>query len=102
MVREKAAFAYTAVNAAGLESAVNHPADLNGAREALRARGLLALELRELAASTAGIRGIGKKVKPKSLQIFSRQFATMIEAGLNVVTALSSSRSRPKTGSSAW
>jgi Type II secretory pathway, component PulF len=29
-----------------------------------------------------------KKVKPKSLQIFSRQFATMIEAGLNVVGAL--------------
>ena len=29
-----------------------------------------------------------KKVKPKSLQVFSRQFATMIEAGLNVVTAL--------------
>ena len=29
-----------------------------------------------------------KAVKPKSLQIFSRQFATMIEAGLNVVSAL--------------
>ena len=29
-----------------------------------------------------------KGVKPKSLQIFSRQFATMIEAGLNVVSAL--------------
>ena len=29
-----------------------------------------------------------KKVKPKSLQVFSRQFATMIDAGLNIVTAL--------------
>src|SRR5207244_2663299 len=29
-----------------------------------------------------------KGVKPKSLQIFSRQFATMIEAGMNVVTSL--------------
>src|SRR4029079_3093612 len=29
-----------------------------------------------------------KKIKPKSLQIFSRQFATMIEAGLSVVAAL--------------
>ena len=29
-----------------------------------------------------------KGVKPKSLQIFSRQFATMIEAGMNVVAAL--------------
>ena len=32
--------------------------------------------------------GRAKKVKAKSLQIFSRQFATMIEAGLSVVTAL--------------
>ena len=32
--------------------------------------------------------GIKTKVKSKSLQIFSRQFATMIEAGLSVVTAL--------------
>jgi type IV pilus assembly protein PilC len=84
-----AAFAYTAINADGLESAgeINAP-DLNAAREALRIRGLLALDLTERAASTAGIRGVGKKVKPKSLQIFSRQFATMVEAGLNVVTAL--------------
>ena len=29
-----------------------------------------------------------KKVKPKSLQVFSRQFATMIEAGVSVVAAL--------------
>ncbi|HEX2496855.1 MAG TPA: type II secretion system F family protein, partial [Gaiellaceae bacterium] len=29
-----------------------------------------------------------KKIKPKSLQIFSRQFATMIDAGLSVVGAL--------------
>ena len=29
-----------------------------------------------------------KKVKPRSLQVFSRQFATMIDAGLNVVAAL--------------
>jgi type IV pilus assembly protein PilC len=30
-----------------------------------------------------------KRVKPKALQIFSRQFATMIESGLNVVSSLS-------------
>ncbi len=84
-----AAFAYTAINADGVESAgeINAP-DLNGAREALRVRGLLPLDLSERASSTSGIKGIGKKVKPKSLQIFSRQFATMVEAGLNVVTAL--------------
>ncbi len=84
-----AAFAYTAINAAGveLEGELSAP-DASAAREALRVRGLLALDLTERAASTEGIRGAVKKVKGKHLQIFARQFATMIEAGLNVVTAL--------------
>jgi type IV pilus assembly protein PilC len=84
-----ASYAYTAINADGvqLDGEIN-AADLSAAREALRVRGLLALSLDERAASTAGMRGAVKKVKPKTLQIFSRQFATMIEAGLNVVTAL--------------
>jgi type IV pilus assembly protein PilC len=84
-----ASYGYTAINADGVESIgeINAP-DLNGAREALRIRGLLALDLVERASSTAGLRGVVTKVKPKSLQIFSRQFATMVEAGLNVVTAL--------------
>ena len=84
-----ASFAYTAINAEGVEldGQINAP-DLSAAREALRVRGLLALNLDQQAASTEGLRGAVTKVKPKSLQIFSRQFATMIEAGLNVVTAL--------------
>src|SRR5207253_913495 len=45
--------------------------------------------LEELAATgEEGVRTSFKKVKPKSLQVFSRQFATMIAAGLNVVAAL--------------
>ena len=84
-----ASYAYTAINADGLElnGEINAP-DLGAAREALRVRGLLALDLAERASSSEGMRAAVKKVKPKSLQIFSRQFATMIEAGLNVVTAL--------------
>src|SRR5205807_8297696 len=61
----------------------------SGAREQLRIRGLLANRVYELPASgDIGARNVFKKVKPKTLQIFSRQFATMIEAGLNVVQAL--------------
>ena len=46
-------------------------------------------KLGELPASgDDGVRSVFKTIKPKSLQIFSRQFATMIEAGLNVVGAL--------------
>jgi type IV pilus assembly protein PilC len=84
-----ASYAYTAINSSGLELSgeINAP-DLTAAREALRVRGLLALELNERAAASQGMALAVKKVKPKSLQVFSRQFATMIEAGLNVVTAL--------------
>jgi type IV pilus assembly protein PilC len=85
-----AAFSYSAINASGLElTGEVHAPDLAGAREQLRVRGLLANALKELPASgDEGARNVFKKVKPKTLQIFSRQFATMIEAGLNVVAAL--------------
>jgi type IV pilus assembly protein PilC len=84
-----ASYAYTAINAAGLELSgeVSAP-DVAAAREALRVRGLLATDLNEQEAVSQSFSMAVKKVKPKSLQIFSRQFATMIEAGLNVVTAL--------------
>jgi type IV pilus assembly protein PilC len=85
-----AAYSYSAINAQGVElSGELHAPDLAGAREQLRIRGLLAQYLKELPASgDVGARTTFKKVKPKTLQIFSRQFATMIEAGLNVVSAL--------------
>src|ERR687885_1767398 len=85
-----AAFAYSAINAQGVElSGELHAPDLSGAREQLRVRGLLANDLRELPASGEdSARTVFKKIKPKTLQIFSRQFATMIEAGLNVVGSL--------------
>jgi type IV pilus assembly protein PilC len=85
-----AAFSYTAINAQGLElEGQIHAPDHASAHEQLRIRGLLARTLAEQAASgQEGMRTVFKKVKPKSLQVFSRQFATMIEAGLNVVAAL--------------
>jgi len=85
-----AAYSYSAINADGLELRGElHAPDLSGAREQLRIRGLLASRLDELpSAGDTSARNVFKKVKPKTLQIFSRQFATMIEAGLNVVQAL--------------
>ncbi len=85
-----AVFSYDAINAQGLESSgVIHAPDLTNAREQLQARGLLPQQLREKAAAgEQGARTAFKKVKPKSLQIFSRQLATMIEAGVSVVAAL--------------
>jgi type IV pilus assembly protein PilC len=85
-----AAYSYSAINAEGLElTGELHAPDISGAREQLRIRGLLASTLEELPASgDLSAKNVFKKVKPKTLQIFSRQFATMIEAGLNVVQAL--------------
>jgi type IV pilus assembly protein PilC len=95
-----AAYAYTAINAEGLElSGELQAPTAEAAREQLRVQGLLAELLREVStgqgASEEGSEqavelGAGAKraAKPKSLQIFSRQFATMIDAGLNVVASL--------------
>jgi type IV pilus assembly protein PilC len=85
-----AAYAYSAINAEGIEfSGELHAPDLGAAREQLRVRGLLPSALKELpSAGETSARTVFKAVKPKSLQIFSRQFATMIEAGLNVVASL--------------
>ncbi len=85
-----AAYAYNAINIHGLETLGEiHAPDLESAREQLRIRGLLAQKLDELPASgEEGFRTAFKKVKPRSMQVFSRQFATMIEAGLNIVAAL--------------
>ncbi|HZQ81358.1 MAG TPA: type II secretion system F family protein [Gaiellaceae bacterium] len=85
-----AAFAYTAINAAGFASDGEiHAPTLDAAREQLRMRGLLAEKLEEMpSAGEEGLRTALKAIKPKSLQVFSRQFATMIEAGLSVVAGL--------------
>jgi type IV pilus assembly protein PilC len=85
-----AAFAYDAINSQGFEiSGVIHAPDVSTARDQLQMRGLLAQSLRER--TSAGKRGASspfKSVKPKSLQVFARQFATMIASGVSVVAAL--------------
>jgi type IV pilus assembly protein PilC len=85
-----AGFAYSAITIDGVESVGEiHAPDLEAAREQLRIRGLLAHKLNELpAGGEEGLRSTFKKIKPRSMQIFSRQFATMIEAGLNIVASL--------------
>src|SRR5947208_4606570 len=85
-----AAFAYDAITAQGLEiSGVIHAPDCGTASEQLQTRGLVPESLSERnAAGERGAISAFKKVKPKSLQVFARQFATMIGAGVSVVAAL--------------
>jgi len=84
-----AAFNYSAINAQGLElKGELHAPDLAAAREQLRARGLLPQRLTEARTAASGAGRAFKKVGAKSLQVFSRQFATLIEAGVSIVSAL--------------
>jgi type IV pilus assembly protein PilC len=87
-----ATFAYNAINADGTEfDGTLSAVDLSAAMDQLRQRGLLADVLRQIddAGSVEGkVSKKSKPVKAKSLQVFSRQFATMIESGLNVVGSL--------------
>jgi len=85
-----AAFAYSAINAQGAVSVGElQAADLEQAREQLRQRGLLAERLDRVAeAGSSATASSGKKVTAKALQVFSRQFATLISAGVSVVAAL--------------
>ena len=85
-----AAYAYTAINAQGISSSGEvHAPTADAAREQLRVRGLMPEKISEIQSAAEGSFSTPvKKVKPKSLQIFSRQFATMIDSGLNVVAAL--------------
>src|SRR5262249_30138017 len=84
-----AAFTYSAINAQGLElTGELHAPDLAAAKEQLRSRGLLPQRLDQAKGNASGAGTGFKKIKPKSLQVFSRQFATLIEAGVSIVTAL--------------
>jgi type IV pilus assembly protein PilC len=84
-----AAYVYSAINAQGLElTGELHAPDLEAAKEQLRARGLLPKTLAEGRGQAAKAGGAFKKVSAKSLQVFTRQFATLIEAGVSVVSAL--------------
>ena len=88
-----ATFTYNAINADGLAfDGTLTAADLTTALGLLRQQGLMPDRLDEVEGGSTSSKkasaGAFKAVKPKSLQIFSRQFATMIEAGLNVIGSL--------------
>jgi type IV pilus assembly protein PilC len=80
-------FAYSAINAEGIElTGVLKAPGPDAAREQLRSRGLLAQRIE--AVESAAPTGRRKKVNARALQVFSRQFATMIDAGVSIVAAL--------------
>ena len=81
-------FAYTAIDQSGRTVKATIEADDERLVLAkLREQSLTATEIRK--ASKSGVKSFGrKKFKPKSLVVFSRQFATMIDAGIPILRCL--------------
>ncbi len=55
----------------------------------LRARGVVATSVQERTTKPVGMKKIGGKVKDKHLAIYTRQFSTMVDAGLPIAQCLS-------------
>lgn len=83
-------FVYKAVAKTGKTKKGNIEADsAELARNRLKAMGLMPLEIREAGFFTKELEfSFGKKVKPRDLSIFCRQFVSMLTAGITIVDAL--------------
>lgn len=81
-------YAYTAVDKAGKKIKSFMEADNESlVLQHLRAEALQVLELKETK-KKSGAKAAKGKMKPKALVIFSRQFATMIDAGIPILRCL--------------
>ncbi len=82
-----AVFVYQGRSAVGAQRGEIEAADRMTAVGELRRRAILVTQINEKAAGKAAVR-IGSKVKDRDMAIFTRQFSTMIDAGLPLVQCL--------------
>ena len=82
-----AVFAYRGRAAAGVQTGEIEAPDRMTAVGELRRRAILVTQITEKAGGKSPIR-IGSKVKDKEMAVFTRQFSTMIDAGLPLVQCL--------------
>jgi type IV pilus assembly protein PilC len=80
-------FAYRGRAAAGVQTGEIEAPDRMAAVGELRRRAILVTQITEKAGGKSPIR-IGSKVKDKEMAVFTRQFSTMIDAGLPLVQCL--------------
>jgi type IV pilus assembly protein PilC len=80
-------FAFQGRSAAGIQRGEIEAADRMAAVGELRRRAILVTQITEKAAGKSALR-IGSKVKDRDMAIFTRQFSTMIDAGLPLVQCL--------------
>jgi type IV pilus assembly protein PilC len=82
-----AVFAYRGRSAAGVQKGEIEAPDRTSAVGELRRRAILVTQISEKAGKKTPVR-LGSKVKDKEMAIFTRQFSTMIDAGLPLVHCL--------------
>ena len=82
-------FAYRGRSAAGAVAGEIEADDRPGAVAALRAEGVVATSVQERQAKAAAVKKVGGSVKDKDLAIYTRQFSTMVDAGLPIAQCLS-------------
>jgi type IV pilus assembly protein PilC len=82
-------FAYRGRSAAGAVAGEIEADDRPGAVAALRAKGVVATSVQERQAKAAAVKKVGGSVKDKDLAIYTRQFSTMVDAGLPIAQCLS-------------
>jgi type IV pilus assembly protein PilC len=82
-----AVYAYQGRSAAGLQKGEIEAPDRTAAVGELRRRSILVTQISEKASGVKAIK-VGSKVKDRDMAIFTRQFSTMIDAGLPLVHCL--------------
>src|SRR3972149_2667190 len=83
-----AVFAYRGRSTSGTVSGQIEADDRPAAVAQLRARGIVAPSVQERQAKAAAVKKVGGKVKDKDLAIYTRQFSTMVDAGLPIAQCL--------------
>ncbi len=84
-----AVFAYRGRSASGTVTGEVEAGDRMAAVAQLRARGIVATSVQERKARAAAARSLGGKVRDKDLAVYTRQFSTMVDAGLPIAQCLS-------------
>src|SRR6266480_6024792 len=83
-----ALYAYRGRSGGALVSGEIEAGDRPTAVAQLRARGVVATAVQERPAKAAAVKKIGGSVKDKDLAIYTRQFSTMVDAGLPIAQCL--------------
>ncbi len=81
-------FAYRGRSAAGAVAGEIEADDRPAAVAQLRAKGVVATSVQERQAKAPAVKRVGGRVKDKDLAIYTRQFSTMVDAGLPIAQCL--------------